>query len=420
MHVINIGGEILVDGHTVDHQTKHEDGRITFKTRDNELNFEIEFHRENNSGDIESSNMYTLEGFVWGKSQAETDKAPIRGQRVFPWDDETTASDDITRADSEGFKSLAMSLDLINFTADESAPDAAPRHMMMAMMAAEPISAAGVVAILVGLWALDKAVGEGWQRLKKRYNRLKKLVININKNGFMKAMKSSTSKAKLKEAAKHMEEVMDRIINSNLDKSTDPDADIDATLEASKSQVDEQVAAFIYSGFEIAARKGFKGLFTLDQEAAAETLKKTIKDGLGQWVDEEAYKTYLTTKIKRIISERERVALLTKSGGLERRIDAAEKEIERMDRQKRDMEAAKEDNVEKLKEEGLSDEEARKKVEESIQKIVGEIEAKQKEKAGYEGEKKRADEGVDAFTKDIEEKKKQEEAQRDEIWKKGE
>ncbi|KAL7948201.1 hypothetical protein V8C42DRAFT_313759 [Trichoderma barbatum] len=73
-----------------------------------------------------------------------------------------------------------------------------------------------------------------------------------------------------------------------------------------------------------------------------------------------------------------------------------------------------------MKEENLSKEDAKKKVEENIKQLADKIREQQEEKAKNEAEKKRADEGVDTFTKDIEEKKKQEEAHREEIWKKGE
>ncbi|KAL7787098.1 hypothetical protein V8C37DRAFT_270604 [Trichoderma ceciliae] len=414
---------IFVDGHTVAGQTRHEDGRITFKSRRGGTNFVITFHREHDGSSNQFNNLYSLQGLMWNESQAEADAIPIGGQRVFPWHGENTAMGKITRADTEGFKSLAMSLDLVNFAGDGNERDAGTRSMIMMVLMAEPTTAvvASVLGIVVAVWAIDKAAGEGWKRWKKRANRFKKFVINANKNGFMKALKSSTSKARLKEASKNMEEIMDRIINHNLDKSTESDIDVDTVLEQTKSDVDKQVAEFIYSGFEIAARKSFKGLFTMDQEAAAETLKKTIKDGLGQWVNEDAYKEYLTVKVKRIVAERDRIALLTKSGGLDRRIRAAETEIKRTEKRMQDMEAAKEEEAEKIvKEEGLSEEDAKKKVEENIKELADEVKEKQEEKARTEAEKERADERADAFTKEIEVKKRQEETHREEVWKKGE
>ncbi|KAH6604998.1 hypothetical protein Trco_006705 [Trichoderma cornu-damae] len=422
---------IFVDDHAANSQRKHEDGRITFESRNDndETSFDITFEWQDDGSGNKTNNLYSIQGKAWSKSQTEADAIPIKGQRLFPWDDENASLDAMTRADTEGLKSLAMSLDLVNFAAEDDDQNSQPPRLGTSKPAtattnAEPATTiaivAGVLGIVVALCGIDSATGEGWKRWKKRASRLKKLVVSMGEKGFIKALRGSTSEAKLKQAAENMEQVVDRIINQNLGKATDPDVDIDTVLEETRSDVDGQVAEFIYSGFEIAARKGFKALFAMDQDATAEALKKTIKDGLSQWVNEDAYGEYLRTKVQRILAERDRVALLTKSGGLDRRISAAETQIEQLKQQREELEAAKDEEVEKvMKEQGVSEEDAKQKVEESIKELADEIEEKQEEKARNEADKKRADDGVDAFTKEIDDKKRQEEAQKGEIWKTG-
>ncbi|RFU79863.1 hypothetical protein TARUN_2352 [Trichoderma arundinaceum] len=189
---------------------------------------------------------------------------------------------------------------------------------------------AGVLGIIATFWGIDKATGEGWKMWKRRFNKLKKLVIS--------------------------------------------------------------------------------------QDAAAEMLKKTIKDGLGQWINEDVYNAYLGTKIQRIVAERDRIALLTTSGGIDRRISAAETQIDDLEQLRIDIEATWDHDLEKMmNEQGISEEGAKKKVEEDISEVVDQTKGAQQEKAKSEADKKRARDGVDAFTKDIDEKKKLEETQKEEI-----